>query len=271
MRNWKKALSQTILFSVGISVAFVVLLDGGSTAFAKTRSRRKKSTAPPATSSTAMPEYAVPVDQSELHLSSVAPVQSRSLSRSRLEISVSSWAPKNVQTASYVSFQDSYASDRLPYLAVNYIFSPFSGEFGSDLSLKTGFGYLQQGRSQPLINANSGFAFQTGREELDLITLNLGTEWSPSILKWNVFSPYLGIGLLPTLALTRQSTYDAGTSSMSFPVQTSAGLNCDLPWLESWIGISRTSLNLSLVSTFGSISGSDSTDLAGQAGFRLAI
>lgn len=215
-------------------------------------------------------EHDVPVDQTEIELE--GPPESyldKPSTGSSVELLASNWMPSNLQAFSYQGLTKSFQSDFLPYLSMAYLFSPFSGEFWHDVALRVGVGYLQVGRTTDM--TMDEFNGEIYRQSVNMAMLDLGAEWSPSQLRFKSLAPFLGVGLLPTIAFTTRSIFDDSTSSLSIPFELSSGVNWGLPDLGLFPGNIRPDVNLGVFSTFGSISGSNEVSVGFQGGLRFEI
>lgn len=215
-------------------------------------------------------DHDVPVDQTELHLA--GPPESyldKPSGQQSVEFLASNWMPANLQAFSYQGITKRFQADFLPYLSLAYLFSPFSSDFWRDVSLRIGAGYLQVGRTTDM--TMDEFNGEIYRQSVNMAMVDLGAQWSPSGLRYKSLAPYLGAGLLPTIAFTTRSIFDDSTSSFSIPIEVSAGVNWGLPDLGLFTGSAKPCINLGVFSTFGSISGSDAASVGFQGGLRFEI
>ncbi len=224
---------------------------------------KKKKPAPPAEEQTI---YALPIEQSEIKIIEVVPIEKKS---HEYEFTASSWAPKNFSLSSYLANTADFGREGLPLVSINYITKAFDLGNSGDVSSKFGFSYMGLDRSARFGGADTNP--QNAHETLNLFALRVGAEYvNHTILPWHL-EPALGLYVLPTWIVAARTELDNGVSAYGFPIEASADLLYRSPNLSKLIGISDLILGLGIHEVYGSVSGAELSGLGIQGILRLRM
>lgn len=163
-------------------------------------------------------DFSVPVPKSEISLDRIRFHPKRS---SEYMVSVSSYAPEDFERGSYTGKVSTFDTITVPTISVNRLSEIYTGE-NLNISLKTGFSYLQMERSgtRKAIGSYEGSVTET--MNFFMARAGLESAW-PNVLPWG-FEPNLSFNALPTWIFAAQSAYEENVGAFGLPLEASVGL-----------------------------------------------
>ena len=180
-----------------------------------------------------------------------------------IDFGLSSWAPSGVtlpsQIGNGVAFQRS-----MPAVYANYVFQVLSQTH--DLNAKLGLNWVSLSRSAPF---NFGGAGGNSSQSMQLFSLRVGVEYTPTFLKTNAVETYAALSFLPSAAVTGASTFERGSTYFGFPGELALGARLKM----SAVGISweAASFDLGVLGTLGKLHDSNINGIGLTAGLKVVL
>ncbi len=224
-----------------------------------TPTKKKKKKKSSAEAPTGVQELTLPMSKGQLEAEVDADVAQRERAnapRTMVELDVSSWKPNSVSTPSVIPNTTNFTTKGFPALDLD-LFSPLMGH---ELALETGLGFLTLQRTGTLVS--SGIYIpqsQTGY----ITMLRLGVTYSPWRFMEDKLVPYGEALLLPTLFLSKSTTFDGGDSQIGIPFSIGAG--------ALYRFTKSFAVDLGLTEVLGSVQGSSYTGFGVHGGIRIRI
>jgi hypothetical protein len=180
-----------------------------------------------------------------------------------VELTVSSWAPRNLTLPSFVEETSNFGASTMPAVSMNFFWFP---ERSVAVNPEIGVSFLQMTRTGTLrysgINENVN-------QSLFLVPLRIGARLSPRLLRWSRMTPYAGAALLPTFAILSRSPLDNGGPSLGLPFELSFGVEFAVPQLSILTGGAPAALNIGGVSTWGTLNSGDFSGFGLVVGLKI--
>ncbi len=171
------------------------------------------------------------------------------------EIGVSNWQPMKLTMASRIRGASDFETVGMPALNVA-LFSPLSRV----LEAKLGLGFLAMHRVGNLTATGVTVPVE---QKAYIASLRLGVAYSPWTLLNGIVRPYLTGALLPTMIITRRSSFDDGVDDVGMAGEVGAGTQ-----VQIWKPIN---LDIAVSRIFGKVQDSDLGGFAASAALRFPI
>jgi hypothetical protein len=185
----------------------------------------------------------------------------------RIEISASSWAPRDFAWESRVSVP-AFGPATVPQLGLSFLSAPLLQPRGVALSWSAGISFQSFSR-ESAIQGGAGSLPRTETQGAYLIPARLGVEATPSALHNVYFSPLATFSVLPTLALVNRSAFSDGAAAVGIPLELSLGGTSEFPGRA--IGLRGLSVAGALLVEYGSLRSADLDGVALRAGLRWTL
>lgn len=205
-------------------------------------------------------EVTVPMAKGELEAEVAANQAQRERAnapRTSVEIGASSWKPKRATTYSRIPGTTDFDTKGLPSLDAT-IFAPLFGRH--DLHVEGGLGFLSLHRTATI--TSSGLNVPQD-ENGYIFTFRVGVTYSPYQFAQDRVTPYVAAALLPSVLVTRETSFDSGTSDTGLPFEIGAGALVSL--------YQTLRLDVGVTETGGKVQDSDFNKFAVRAGLRMAL
>ena len=205
-------------------------------------------------------EVTIPMAKGELEAQVAAEQAQRERAnapRTSVELGVSSWRPKRATTFSRIPGTTDFDTKGIPYLDAT-VFSPLFGR--RDLQLEGGLGFLALRRTATI--TASGISLPQD-ENAYILSLRVGVTYSPYKFFEDRVTPYAAAALLPSMLLTRESSFDGGQNDTGLPFELGLGA----------LGSITKSLllDVGVTETIGKVQDSDFNKFAVRAGLRTTL
>lgn len=207
-------------------------------------------------------DYHVAIPKSRIEMPQLPEAESPRVP-DQLDLGASSWAPKGFGLASRTWDTTSFSREGAPSFYVNYLKSVTDLD---GLFLKAGLNWLSLSRSGK-VGSDAAPALES--QALQLFSLRVGAEYSPSILEIMGAQPYLGLAILPSLGVTGRSAFDDGSSYFGIPFEYTAGAQFELSRVG--LGWNAARLDLGLIGTAGTVDHSSVAGVGVKGGIRVAL
>jgi hypothetical protein len=177
--------------------------------------------------------------------------------RTFIELGVSSWKPKRATVYSRIPGTTDFETKSIPSLDAT-VFAPLFG--WRDLQLAGGLGFLALRRTATITGAGLNLPQD---ENGYILSARLGVTYSPYKFFADRVTPYFEAALLPSVLITRETSFDSGTSDMGVPFELGMG---------TLVGVYKTlSIDVGVSETLGKVQDSDFAKFAVRAGMRAAL
>jgi hypothetical protein len=224
----------------------------------KKKAKKKKKEALP--EKPIITEVTVPMAKGELEAEVAANQAQRERANAphtSFELAVSTWKPKRATTFSRIPGTTDFDTKGIPYLEAD-VFSPLFGRH--DLHVEGGIGFLAMHRSGTI--TSTGLSVPQD-ENGYVLSLRVGVVYSPYKFYQDRLTPYVEAAAMPSLVVTRESSFDQGQSDTGIPFEIGLGAFGTLS--------KSLSLDVGVTETLGKVETSDFNKFAVRAGLRVAL
>jgi opacity protein-like surface antigen len=174
--------------------------------------------------------------------------------KTQVQLGASSWKPGSLVLPSRFP-TTSFTTTDLPTLSIS-LFSPLSSIWTAEV----GVSFMTMRREGTI--SSSGLNIRQ-EQNAYVNTVRLGGMYAPWSLWGDKVRPYASAAILPTMVVTRSSSFGEGVSEMGVPMELGAG---------ALIKVSQPiSVDLGISQTFGKVQDSDMSGFAVRAGVRVPI
>lgn len=169
---------------------------------------------------------------------------------SYVELHTSSWVPNQLALPSRVQGTSTFEAGPVPLVGLAFLVPVGDPDRQVDLAFRTGISAIRVERQ--------GYASVTGvpqlsKQNLYLLPVQLGIEARPKRLRWKALSLFASASVVPILALTQRSIFDAGRTYFGLSGEVSVGLESTLGWVNP--DLSTASLTIEGHGGAGALSG----------------
>jgi hypothetical protein len=207
--------------------------------------------------------YLIPFAQTEMKI--IEPVVQKKRTR-EIEISASTWTPKNFSRRSYLADTTDFERSSLPNVSLNFLNQIYVPNEKEDISAKIGLSYLSLERF-----ANIGLSASRAHEVANVFSLRLGAEYANHLILPKGFEPAIGIYFLPTWIIGAINPIDSGVNATGLPIEASLDLLYRLQTTDSLLGTSSFVFGLGVHQIYGQVDEAELTGLGIQGIFRLTL
>jgi|GEM_PF-2433465 len=151
----------------------------------------------------------------------------------KLEVSLSTWAPKKFSEASRLSQTRDFESGSVPRLSIYRSFSHWNFETFT-LAPKLGFSYLKIQRKGELALAGASVVIE---QEGKLAFLRAGLELVPQLILDGVLEPAYGLSFAPSWLQLPASEFNEGINRVDISLEHFLGFNLYLPGAAQSLGL----------------------------------
>lgn len=239
----------------------------GSSALAAADSRARQS----ATSSSGESrEIVLPVPVSELKLDDTE--GRRSVTGqvvTELEFGVSSWVPEEFSRPTFSGESRVFERGSYPHVSANRL-APFVARGGPhSWYWRLGGSLLNLRRT---VSLRQTVGSRDVSQSLTLASVRLGVEYAPQRFSSSLLRPFIGVALVPTMALAARSQLEERVSSGGAPLETNVGFVVRPSYLRGeFLGLRNGSIGVSAHSIFGDVDGSSMSGLGVQGLMRVEL
>lgn len=243
-----------------LALALALILAIAPATNAEAAPARKKKAPPPPPST----EFSVAIPSSEIELKQ--PEEDTTGEGSSIEVALSSWSPSNFTRKTYLGQTGSFHAGTIPYVSLNvrYPFAHYSN--GANLAVKAGFSGTNLER-EGSVGLTGGTVNST--QTLNLFMARAGVEYQA--LRFSFLQPYVGLALLPSVALSAKSTFEDRVSAFGVPLEGTLGLIARPQLFKDLLGLTHGALGIGAHYIFGSIDESRLNGLGVQGFFQLSL
>jgi hypothetical protein len=182
--------------------------------------------------------------------------------QSAVVIGASSWFPKNLTSPAKMASNTAFQGTGIPALYLNYVLQ--GSQRLRNVSFKWGAGWLSLSRNA---SVDMGGIQTPVSQSAQLVSANLGLEFTPPTLVSRFITPYVSASLSPQLLLTGRSSFDDGSTQLGMTGEGAVGTRLKL----SALGWSQAELDLSASERVGSIHASSLIGFGLMSGLRVAL
>jgi len=154
----------------------------------------------------------------------------------------------------------------VPYVSGYFLSAGIGLGRSGFLGWKAGLG-MQTLRRTGLVEVPGGVL--SSEQALYVFPMTVGAEFFPQVLSWNGGNAYLGLALLPTMAIMSESALSQASVQMGMPVE--AGLGVSLDFRKLWAALGHLEMDLNMSLTSGKVQELDMFGFTGRAGLRFPL
>ncbi len=182
--------------------------------------------------------------------------------QSWVHVGASSWFPKNLNSPAQMASNTVFQGTGIPALYLDYILQGSARL--STVNFKLGAGWLPLSRNA---SVDMGGIQTPVNQSAQLVSANLGLEFTPPNLVSRFVTPYLSASLSPQLLLTGRSSFGEGSTQLGITGEGAFGTRLKL----SPLGWSQAELDVSASERVGSINASSLSGFGILSGLRVAL